>query len=224
MTQVAINPLRRLAVPCLCCLLAFVPNAGAQQPASPAPQPPPTPSQVKPAAQLPTTENLKLLILAGQREANDLQRRVMAPLVVQVLDQSDNPVEGAEVVFRFPASGPGASFDGLKAAQTFRTNAEGQARATNWTANNQVGSFQVRVTASLGNQFGQAIVSMSNVTRVTSDTGKKPRHWMSKKVAIIVIAVAAGTVTGILVSRNSGGGGPAIVTISPGTPTLGGAH
>ncbi|HXP87625.1 MAG TPA: hypothetical protein VN841_23030 [Bryobacteraceae bacterium] len=211
MTLVAINPRWRLAAPCLCAILAWAPTARAQQPAAP-------------AAQLPTTESLKLLILAGQKEANDLQRRVMAPLVVQVLDQSDNPVEGADVVFRFPASGPGASFDGLKASQTFRTNAEGQARATNWTANNQVGSFQVRVTASLGNQFGQAIVSMSNVTRVTSDTGRAHRRWMSKKVVIIVAVVAAGAVAGILISRNGGSSGPTTVTISPGTPTLGGAH
>jgi hypothetical protein len=193
--------------------MAFAPNAAAQQPAAPA----------KPVTPLPNTESLKLLILAGQREANDLQKRIMAPLVVQVLDQSDNPVEGAEVVFRFPATGPGATFDGLKSSQTFRTNAEGQARATNWMANNQYGSFQVRVTASIGNQFGQAIVSMSNVMRVTSDTGRAHRRWMSKRVVIVIAAVAAGTVAGILIARNSGGG-PTTVTISPGTPTLGGAH
>ncbi len=53
-------------------------------------------------------------VLAGNGEMNDLERRVMAPLVVQVLDQNDRPMEGAEVVFRFPISGPGATFTGWK--------------------------------------------------------------------------------------------------------------
>ena len=39
-------------------------------------------------------------------EVNDIQRKVMAPLVIEVLDQNDRPVEGAEVVFRFPLEAP----------------------------------------------------------------------------------------------------------------------
>jgi hypothetical protein len=221
MTFLAINSLRRFAAPCLCVALACEPSLFAQQPAAA----PAAPAQVKPVAPLPTTESLKLLILAGEREANDLQRRIMAPLVIQVLDQSSMPVEGAEVIFRFPSSGPGAFFGGQKTTQTFRTNADGQVRATNWTANNQVGTFQVRVTASQGNQIGQTIVSMSNVTHVTADTGKEHHFWTTKKILIIAGVAAAGVVTGVLLSRDSGGGGgTSTVTISPGSPTLGGAR
>ena len=90
----------------------------------------------------------------------------MAPLVVQVVDQSDQPVDGADVVFRFPLDGPGASFAGQKNAQTFRTNADGQAAATGWTANGKVGTFRVQVTASRGNELGSATISMTNVTRI----------------------------------------------------------
>src|SRR2546421_662207 len=61
---------------------------------------------VKPMAPLPTVQNLKLIALAGKDEMNDLERHVMAPLVVEVLDQNDRPVEGADVVFRFPLKGP----------------------------------------------------------------------------------------------------------------------
>src|SRR5271167_3516881 len=109
MTLVAIHPLRRFVTPFLSFLLAYVPSASAQQS--------PAPAQVKPIAPLATTESLKLFVLAGQREQNDLQRRVMAPLVVQVVDQSDNPVEGADVVFRFPFAGPSATFEGQKTSQ-----------------------------------------------------------------------------------------------------------
>src|SRR5271155_3677102 len=116
-------------------------------------QPVPAPPQTAPAnppptplAPLPIVKNLKILVLAGNGEMNDLERKVMAPLVVQVLDQNDRPVEGAEVVFRFPLNGPGAAFAGGKTSQTFRTNGTGEAAAVNWMANNEVGAFEVHVT------------------------------------------------------------------------------
>jgi len=89
----------------------------AAQPADAPPQTAPAPAQPapqKPLAPLPVVKNLKLMVLAGNGEMNDLERRVMAPLVVQVLDQNDRPVEGAEVVFRFPLNGPSATFTGGK--------------------------------------------------------------------------------------------------------------
>jgi hypothetical protein len=215
MTFVAINPLRRFAAPFLSFLLAYAPGAGAQQP--------PPPAQVKPIAPLPTTESLKLIVLAGQKEQNDLQRHLMAPLVVQVVDQSDNPVEGADVVFRFPFAGPSATFEGQKTAQSFRSDAQGQARATNWTANYQTGNFKVSVTATLGNQMGQTTVSMSNAIRVSDQRRRGHGWWTPTKVAILVIAGAAGVAAGILLTRNSTSG-PTTVTISTGAPTLGGPH
>jgi hypothetical protein len=180
-----------------------------------------TPAQATPAAPLPTIQNLKLIVLAGQREQNDLERRVMAPLAVQVLDQNDKPVEGADVTFRFPLGGPTAVFENQQNARTVRADSNGEARATNWFANNQVGSFQVHVTATYRNQMGQATILMSNVTKVIE--GKtKGRHWWSSKTAkIVIVAVAAGAVAGIVLATR-GGSSPTTVTISPGGPTLGG--
>src|SRR6202048_1195845 len=134
-----------------------------QQPAPNAPAAPPAPTT--PMAPLPMMRSLKVTALAGNHEANDLERALMAPLVVQVLDQNDRPVEGAEVVFRFPLNGPGATFRGGNSSQTVRTNGQGQAAAQNWMANNQVGTFEVHVTASYGNQLGETTVSMTNATR-----------------------------------------------------------
>src|ERR1700730_8351378 len=89
--------------------------AGEQTPAPqqtapnpPGAQPPPT----APLAPLPMIQSLKVTALAGNKEMNDLERGLMTPLVIQVLDQNDRPVEGAEVVFRFPLNGPGATFRG----------------------------------------------------------------------------------------------------------------
>src|SRR5271154_4487590 len=73
-------------------------TANPQTPAAPAPQTPGSQTQA-PAAPapaptpLPVVEGLKVIPLAGKDEANDLGRRLMAPLVIEVLDQNDRPVE-----------------------------------------------------------------------------------------------------------------------------------
>lgn len=197
-------------------LLIFPPTAAAQAPASP----PQTAPVIPPTA----VQSLRVIPLAGNQEMNDLERKVMAPLVVQVVDQNYQPVEGASVVFRFPLEGPSASFPGEKNAQTYRTNADGQAAATGWAANGKVGTFQVQVTASRDNELGSVTISMTNVTRIV-DTGKIARkHWYSSKWTKIGIAVvAAGIVTAIvLVNRSSSSHSTPVITATPGSPTIGG--
>src|SRR6266852_588490 len=167
---------RRWLSPMLATVLATSPAWADEQGPTPqqaTPNPPAAqPAPTTPMAPLPMMRSLKVTALAGNHEANDLERALMAPLVVQVLDQNDRPVESAEVVFRFPLNGPSAIFRGGNTSQTVHTNGQGQAAAQNWMANNQVGTFEVRVTASYGNQLGEATVSMTNATRVVED-GKK---------------------------------------------------
>jgi hypothetical protein len=196
----------------------------------PAPVPPQTPANApaKPMAPLPVIKNLKLLVLAGNGEMNDLERRVMASLVVQVLDQNDRPVEGAEVVFRFPLNGPGAAFTGGKTSQTVRTTGTGEAAAVNWMANGEVGAFEVHVTATYGNEVGETIVKMSNVTRIVESArkGAKQAHWYSPTwVKIAVIGGVAGAVAGIFLATRGGShsstSGTVPITVTPGSPTVG---
>lgn len=197
-------------------LLVLPPSLNAQQPADTA----------KPMAPLPTVQTLKVMVLAGDGEMNDLERKIMAPLVVDVLDQNSRPVEGAAVVFRFPLNGPGAGFSNGEKSRTVRTNADGQAAAIDWMANGEVGKFQVRVTASRGNELGEAVISMSNVSRITEDVkskGNKGKHksvWSSRWVKIGIVAGIAGAVTGIVLATK--GDSAPTVTASPGSPTIGG--
>jgi hypothetical protein len=196
-------------------LLVLPPNVSAQAPAS-TPQGPPV---TQPA----TVQSLKVILLAGNRGFNDLEGKVMVPMVVQVVDQNDQPVEDADVVFRFPLDGPSASFADQKTAQTFRTNADGQAAATGWMANGKVGTFQVQVTASRGNELGSATISMTNVTRIVGARVPE-KHWWSSKGAKIGIAVGAAAVIAvavILATRGSGSKSPTVITATPGTPTIG---
>ncbi len=172
-----------------------------------------------------TVQSLKVIPLSGNQGLNDLERKIMVPLVVQVVDQSDLPVDGAEVVFRFPLDGPSATFPGQKSSQTFRTNADGKAAAIGWTANGKVGSFRVQVTASRGNELGSATISMTNVTRIIGTARTQEKHWWSSKWAKIGIAAgAAGVIVAvILVTRGSGSKtAPTAITATPGSPTIGG--
>jgi hypothetical protein len=172
---------------------------------------------------------LRILPLAGNNEANDLQRKAMAPLVVNVLDQDGRPVDGADVVFRFPVIGPSATFANQQPNATFRTDADGQAAATGWMANNQVGSFRVQILATRGTETGETSIIMSNVARAEDIAVKPQQHWWSKKwvkVAIIAGAAAAagGTIWAMQSGNGSGGGNgsPSVIVGVPGSPTIGG--
>lgn len=173
-----------------------------------------------------TTQSLKVMPLAGNGETNDLQKGIMAPLVVQILDQESRPVEGADVTFRFPVQGPSASFAGNSNSQTVRTNADGQASATGWTANSTVGQFQLQVTASRGNELGTAIIFMTNAATVTGEPKKQHKSvWSSKWTKIGLVAGIAAVVT-IIVLATTGGSDSNTTTITgvPGSPSIGGAQ
>jgi hypothetical protein len=193
----------------------IAPNAAPAQPLPPA----------QPVPQLPVEQSLKIVALAGNGENNDLERRVMAPLVVQVVDRDQRPVAGAEVIFRFPINGPSAAFPGGKTSVTVRTRGDGQAAATNWMANG-VGTFPVHINASYGNQVGETTISMTNVTRVVevakkSKTGSLWSHGWFKVAVIGGAAVAIGL--GVYFGTRGGGksGNGSTVTITPGSPTVG---
>jgi len=208
--------------PVIAVLLAVPFHGEAQQPPSPAP------AETQPAAPLTSVQNLKVVPLAGNGEKNDLSRKVMAPLVVEVLDLQDRPIEGAEVIFRFPLRGPSAVFADQKTAKTVRSNGQGEAAATGWMANNEVGTFEVHVTANYGNQVGETTISMTNAEHVPeAEIGRRVSHkglWSSKWFKIGLIAGGAGLAAGIVLATRGGGGssgGPAI-TVSPGSPSVGG--
>jgi hypothetical protein len=178
-----------------------------------------------------TAQTLRILPLAGNNEANDLQKKVMAPLVVNVLDQNGRPVEGADVVFRFPVLGPSATFPNQQSNGTFRTDADGQAAATGWMANGMVGSFRVQILATRANETGETSIVMTNVAKAEDVPVKSQKSWWSNKwVKIAIIAGAGAAVGGTIwalqggngTAANNGGGGPAVVVGVPGSPTIGG--
>jgi hypothetical protein len=192
------------------------PQAPAAQPQTPAAQPPP----LTPLSPAPTVEDLKVLVLEGQRSTNNSTRHIGIQPVVEVRDQNDRPIEGATVVFRLPPSGPGGTFPGNSPTFSTRTNAQGQAAASGFVPNDALGRFDIHATATLQNRTGEATISQTNSSNnLTLVQPQPPSFWRRHKYWLIG-GGAAIVVAAILSVTLRGSGSKQQVTITPGQVTI----
>src|SRR5262249_23927967 len=169
----------------------------------------------------------KIIVVQGEGAQNNLRTRNATQPVVEVRDESDKPVPGAEVVFQLPPAGPGGVFNGWMRTQTARTGPEGRAQTNGFAPNEEEGRFNIRVTATSGTKISNAIIAQTN-TRGTGN-GSGP-HAKSRKTMWTVIAiVGAAALTGGIIAATRNGDSKASngtvtvpVTISPGPVTVGG--
>lgn len=142
---------------------------------------------------------LKIVVLKGEGAVNSIKSRTATPPVVEVRDEEDKPVAGAEVVFQLPAGGPGAVFNGWMRTQTARTDAQGQAEAQGMTPNDQAGRFNIKVTATHGKRTASVVVAQSNAIGANGAQARSSRKtlWV-----VIGVAAAAALAGGIAASRN----------------------
>jgi hypothetical protein len=174
-------------------------------------------------------EKLRILVLEGERGLNDIERSLPALTVVEVRDENDRPIEGAEVTFRLPPSGPGGSFAGQKFSRSVRSNAQGQAAPTGFTPNHELGEFGIQVTATYGTLLGRATIHQTNEAGVNTITGTRMNKGFNKSGKwkwIIAGGLAVGAVVGILLATRGGSGTsasstPTTVIISPGPIVIG---
>jgi len=170
-----------------------------------------------------SSEGLKLVVVQGEDAKNNIRMRTGTEVAVKVLDETEKPVAGAEVVFQVPGSGPSGRFYDWLQTQTVKSNAEGIARARGLTPNEQTGQWHMRVMAQHGVKSGQVMVAQNNIVgEGTTATGTKSRRKLW--IAVGVIAVAA-IVGGVIAS---GGDDAATATtrrpviVAPGTISVGG--
>lgn len=175
----------------------------------------PQPTSAKSLAQ-----SLKIFVLEGEGAVNSISRRAATAPVVEVRDENDLPVEGAEVVFELPALGPGGVFPGGEHKYTTRTNLQGQARAP-FLMNDEPGSFRINITAQIGDRVGRTSISQTNSVRAEEEGVRLSRPWYKRWQLWAIAGGAAAAVTAVLVARGDGSSGPTI-TINPGSPTFGG--
>lgn len=173
----------------------------------------PPPATPAPAA---TMETLKILVLQGQNAVNSIREGMVTEPVVEVHDENDQPLEGADVVFELPATGPGGTFPGGGFTHSVRSNLRGQAGAE-YILSPEAGKFVIKITATLRNRTGHATISQTNVLEAALE---KPKHKISWwKVAIAV--GAAGLVVGIVLATRGGSSSNNSITLTPGSPTFG---
>jgi hypothetical protein len=176
----------------------------------------------EPPAQEAVQEGLKVIVLEGEGAVVSADRLTRPP-VVEIRDLNDRPVEGAEVTFHLPSSGPGGAFPDGELVKTFRTNPQGQAAAVGFTPNQIPGRYTIRVTAKAGRLVGAAEIRQTNATGTGEPAVKTGRRWSWWKVAIVAGAGAAAA--GIVLATTGGGGlggGSRTITITPGPVIIGG--
>jgi hypothetical protein len=183
------------------------------------------PSPATPAPSPMATGKLRVIVLEGEGAINSISLRTTVPPVVEIRDENERPVEGAEVIFRLPAAGPGGTFPGQQLTRKTRTNGQGQAAATGFAPNTETGRFRIHVTATSGNLMGETSITQTNVEGVptAADTGKRRSGWWKWAA----LAAAGGGGTGLYFGLRGNGNStvappaPAVITVTPGPISFG---
>ena len=168
------------------------------------------------------TEGLKIVVVQGEGARNSIRSRSATSPVVEVRDDADKPVNGAEVVFQLPASGPGGVFNGWMRTQTVRTNSQGQAASSGLTPNDEAGRFNIRVTAQHGGSNASVVVAQTNINGSgSSSNGSSKKAWIWVGV-IAAAALAAGIAVAATNDSEPDATAVTPVTIQPGAIAVGG--
>jgi hypothetical protein len=184
------------------------------------------PPQTARAAQAEPPTELNIVIVEGEGAVNNLRQRVVREPIVRVEDQNHKPVAGAAVSFLLPGNGAGGTFaDGAKLL-TVTTDANGQAVARGFKANNVAGKYQIRVTASQGKVSTTATISQANAVAAA---GAAAGAAISAKLIIVLAIVGAAAAGGAAYAATRGGSSSSSTVtpttgLSAGSPSVGAPH
>ena len=173
-----------------------------------------------------TGGGLKIVAIEGEGAINNTRTKTAVAPVVEVKDDQDKPVTGAEVVFQLPAAGPGGVFNGWMRTQTVRTDAQGRAAATGFAPNEEEGRFNIKVIATSGTKTATLVIGQSNSRTGGGTTAAAKRGSSHKTLWILLGLGAAAAITGGIVATHGDDNGSAAsstaVTVTPGAVTVGG--
>ncbi|MEK7407834.1 MAG: hypothetical protein AAB225_22420 [Acidobacteriota bacterium] len=180
------------------------------------------PAQPQGAASGPQGSGLKIVVLEGEGARHSIKTKRAVQARIEVRDEKDRPLPGAQVVFQLPAAGPGGTFPGGRLMQRVAADARGQAATTGLVPNDEAGRFNVKITATSGTASGSAIIAQINAATTELDVKKR-----SKAPWILLALGAAGVTGGVAATRGGGGSAgppppPNAVTLVPGPVTVGG--
>ena len=159
---------------------------------------------------------LKIVVIQGEGAVNNIRSKTATQPAVEVRDQNDKPVEGAEVIFGLPAAGAGGVFNGWMRTQTTKTNAQGQAAASGFTPNDEAGRFNIKVTATSGDKTASVVIAQTNSSRGGAGGAGA---GMSGKWKVLLVAGAVALGGGIYAAKR--GNGTTTIVSTPVTVTAG---
>ena len=184
------------------------------------------PQPAQPAAESPgpvrrlAPGGLRILVLEGQGVVNSVTTKSAISPVIQVLDSSDQPVQGATVTFEVSPTGPGGTF-GTAPMATVKSDFNGQATVP-FTPNNTSGAFTIKVTASLAGQTAIMGIRQANDGKITEAmVSAPPKSWYKSWKWWTVIGAGAGAGIAAATILTKGNSTPTI-TLSPGSIGIGG--
>jgi hypothetical protein len=114
---------------------------------------------------------LRIKILDGDGAFNDIKHKTGHRISVEVLDENNQPLMGAEVTFTAPAFGASGTFSNGNRATTAITNMQGVAQGEPLLPNLTEGRFNIAVTARQGDREGSAVIVQSNSTAIVVPRG-----------------------------------------------------
>jgi hypothetical protein len=169
---------------------------------------------------------LSITIVEGEGAINNIRQRVNREPIVQVEDENHKPIAGAVVVFLLPDTGASGTFpNGARMLMTVTDN-QGRATARGIRPNGQSGPMLIRVTASFQGLTASSVITQTNAAAAATAASGAGLSTSAKWA--IILAIAGGAAAGGIIAATHGGGsssspsGPPPITITPGTPTVGG--
>jgi hypothetical protein len=160
-------------------------------------------------------QRLELLVVAGEGAVNSIETRAVTVPVVELRDEQQRPIAGAEVVFSAPPVGPSVTFFGAARSLSVRTDERGRAQPDGVMPNTLPGEFAIDVIAAYAGLQAPAVIRQSNALE-PAPPGKKKRilgwrTWIAIGAAVAAVAVG-------LSRRDSSPASPANIPNGSATP------
>ena len=148
-------------------------------------------------------------------------------LAVRVEDEEHRPLAGAGVTFALPASGASGEFVNGSQNFTIVTNDQGVAATPGFRLNQAPGKLQVYVTASYQGLHATELIDqvVEGSSRSANAQQVQPRKSGHKWVWVVVgLLAAAGAEAGYYYSNTHGTASGSSISITAGSPVIGGPH
>lgn len=163
---------------------------------------------------------LKLIVVRGQNEKNNIKLKLAVVPVVEVRDERDRVVPGVRLAFVLPNFGASGTFSDGTASMLVWTDSDGRATASGLVPNNTEGKFNIRVTATYSGKEGSTTILMEN----TATEGPRLETKKKSNKLVYIIAGAGGAAAAAIFAANSSSNkssAPAPVPPAPTSVTLG---